>query len=148
MNYHHIIAQLPYSKPFLFVDTLQSVSADGVEGSFTFSRELGFYQGHFKGNPVTPGVLLTECCAQIGLVCLGIHLLAKADLSQLQIGLSSSEMEFLLPVYPGETVTVRSEKLYFRFHKLKCKVRLYNAEGALACKGVLSGMFKTREDVT
>lgn len=146
MNYNDIISQLPYSKPFLFVDVLNQVNAEGVEGTYTFSKELDFYQGHFKGNPVTPGVILTECCAQIGLVCLGIHLLAGADLSQMQIGFSSSEMEFLLPVHPGETVTVRSEKVYFRFNKLKCAVRLYNEAGALACKGVLSGMFKTQED--
>lgn len=146
MNYNDIISQLPYSKPFLFVDVLNQVNAEGVEGTYTFSKELDFYQGHFKGNPVTPGVILTECCAQIGLVCLGIHLLAGVDLSQMQIGFSSSEMEFLLPVHPGETVTVRSEKVYFRFNKLKCTVRLYNEAGALACKGVLSGMFKTQKD--
>ncbi len=146
MNYSHIIAQLPYSEPFLFVDALQEVSKEGIKGSYTFSKDLDFYRGHFKENPVTPGVLLTECCAQIGLVCLGIHLMATSDLSNLQIGFSSSEMEFLLPVYPGEKVRVRSEKIYFRFNKLKCKVQLYNEVGELVCKGVLSGMFKITED--
>ena len=36
---------------------------------------LFFYKGHFKENPITPGVLLIETMAQIGVVCLGIYLL-------------------------------------------------------------------------
>ena len=75
MNYSEIIAQLPYSKPFLFVDEITSITENGVVGHYTFDENLDFYKGHFKNNPVTPGVILTEVMAQIGLVCLGIYLL-------------------------------------------------------------------------
>jgi len=104
---------------------------------------MDFYKGHFKDNPITPGVILTECCAQIGVVCLGIHLLTNsaAD-SNLAIGLSSSEMEFYIPVMPNEKVRVVSKKVYFRFHKLKCEVKMYNADQKLVCKGTISGMLK------
>ena len=147
MNATEILSKLPYSRPFLFVDELTSVHADGVVGSFTFKEEMDFYNGHFKEAPVTPGVILTECCAQIGLVCLGIFLLAEEiNDNKLQIGMSSSEMEFYIPISPGETVRVESEKVYFRFGKLKCKVKLYNQKGELACKGVLAGMFKSDGD--
>ncbi len=144
-----ILENLPYSKPFLFVDELVNVDENGVEGKFTFSKELDFYKGHFIGNPITPGVILTECCAQIGLVCLGIHLIGieGQEINKPRIGLSSSEMEFLLPVFPGETVIVRSEKLYFRFNKLKCKVKMYNAENKLVCRGTMAGMIKIDTDV-
>ena len=145
MDSNRIVENLPYTKPFLFVDELIKIDDSGTQGSFTFSKNLDFYKGHFKDNPVTPGVLLTECCAQIGLVCLGIYLLEKvahAGTKNLQIGMSSSEMEFLLPVFPGEKVTVTSEKRYFRFHKLKCGVKMYNAEGKLVCKGEIAGMIK------
>ncbi|MCX2719645.1 3-hydroxyacyl-ACP dehydratase FabZ family protein [Lentiprolixibacter aurantiacus] len=141
MEYQYIISQLPYSMPFLFVDSLEHVDEDGVTGSYTFSEDLHFYEGHFKSFPVTPGVLLTECCAQIGLVCLGIFLMRKDNsLRDTQVALSSSSMEFLLPIYPGETVTVKSEKIYFRFQKLKCKVYLYNEKEQLVCKGEIAGM--------
>ncbi len=69
-----IVQQLPYSRPFLFVDELTSVNENGSEGFYTFREDEYFYQGHFKNHPVTPGVILTECMAQIGLVCLGIYL--------------------------------------------------------------------------
>ncbi|MGS0527938.1 3-hydroxyacyl-ACP dehydratase FabZ family protein [Zobellia nedashkovskayae] len=141
-----IIDQLPYSKPFLFVDELIDVSENRVTGYYRFPESSDFYQGHFKDHPVTPGVILTECCAQIGVVCLGIYLLQnEIDFIQktIQIGMSSTQMEFLLPVLPNEKVTVTSEKVYFRFNKLKCKVKMHNSEGQLVCKGEISGMFKS-----
>ena len=136
-----ILKQLPYSEPFLFVEELLNINDKGAEGNYTFSSDADFYKGHFKNDPVTPGVILTECCAQIGLVCLGIYLLGqKTKLENIGIGMSSSEMEFLLPVFPGERVRVVSELVYFRFQKLKCEVKMYNEDDKLVCKGVLAGM--------
>ena len=143
MNTKEILKKLPYSKPFLFVDSLEHVDENGAKGTYTFSSDSDFYKGHFKNNPVTPGVILTECCAQIGLVCLGIYLLElKPDINAntLKIGMSSSEMEFLLPVFPEEKVIVSSKKVYFRFQKLKCEVKMHNSEGKLICKGSIAGM--------
>ncbi len=145
MDVNKVIEKLPYTKPFLFVDSLSHVNSDGASGSFYFHNDLEFYQGHFIQNPVTPGVILTECCAQIGLVCLGIFLLSKTpetNMNDLAVAFSSSQMEFYLPVFPGETVYVSSEKLYFRFNKLKCKVKMYNEAKELVCKGELAGMIK------
>lgn len=143
-----ILSKLPYSKPFRFVDSLNHIDENSVEGIYKFDEALDFYKGHFKDTPVTPGVILTECCAQIGLVCLGIYLLDKTfeqdkKEEKLQIAMSSSEMEFYLPVFPGETVKVVSKKVYFRFNKLKCKVKMFNKEEKLVCRGILAGMIKT-----
>lgn len=146
MNLKSIIKCLPYTKPFLFVDTLVSVTEDRAEGTYTFREDEYFYKGHFKDNPVTPGVILVECMAQIGLVCLGIFLLK--DISEehedenIQIALSSHQVDFYTPVFPKEKVTVISEKEYFRFNKLKCKVKMLNEAGELVAKGTISGMMK------
>lgn len=145
MESAEIIEKLPFSYPFLFVDEIVEISEEGVSGHFTFSEGLFFYQGHFKDHPVTPGVILTECMAQIGLVCLGIYLLRDEDLSDFKIALSNTDVDFFLPVLPGETVSVTSEKEYFRFDKLKCKVQMRNSEGKLVCKGEISGMIKEHE---
>jgi 3-hydroxyacyl-[acyl-carrier-protein] dehydratase len=140
MNTSEILAKLPYSPPFLFVDDLVSVDENGVTGSFTFKEDLDFYKGHFKNNPVTPGVILTECMAQIGLVCLGIFMVGKDLNENSQIGLTSTEIEFLKPVFPGEKVTVISEKIYFRFKKLKCKVKMLNEKSEIVCEGTIAGI--------
>lgn len=134
---------LPYSEPFLFVDELESVTENGVSGTYSFPTDAGFYRGHFKDFSVTPGVILTECMAQIGVVCLGIFLLKDEKTENCSVALSQATTDFYLPVLPGEKVRVISEKIYFRFNKLKCKVAMYNAEEKLVCKGEISGMIKT-----
>lgn len=133
-----ILSKLPYQKPFLFVDELLQINENRAKGTFTFDEKLDFYKGHFKENPITPGVILIETMAQIGLVCLGIYLTLNEDVSK--IAFSSSEVEFLKPVYPNEKVTVISEKVYFRFGKLKCKVRMMNSKNEEVCSGTLSGI--------
>lgn len=149
MQPKEIIEKLPYSYPFLFVDELEKINENGVSGSYTFSEGAFFYQGHFKDHPVTPGVILAECMAQIGVVCLGIFLLKREEekaeteeenIGELNIAMSNIDIDFFIPVFPGEKVTVISEREYFRFHKLKCKVQMRNEAGKLVCKGEISGM--------
>lgn len=143
MNTKEIIALLPYTEPFLFVDEIVEVTEQTIKGSYTFKEESYFYKGHFKDHPVTPGVILTECMAQIGLVCLGIYLLKdKTSLDTMQVAFTSADVSFLKPVYPNEKVTVVSEVNYFRFNKLKCDVKLYNQANELVCNGMLAGVFK------
>jgi 3-hydroxyacyl-[acyl-carrier-protein] dehydratase len=140
MESQKIISKLPYSKPFLFVDEIVQINENGVEGTYTFDENLDFYKGHFKDNPVTPGVILTEVMAQIGLVCLGFFLLDDSFNRNTSIALTSTEIEFLKPVFPKEKVTVISEKIYFRFGKLKCKVKMKNEKGEEVCTGIIAGM--------
>lgn len=139
-NTTDIIAKLPYLKPFLFVDRILEINENGVVGVFTFDENLDFYKGHFKDNPITPGVILTEVMAQIGVVCLGIFLLNNKYNCNTIIALTSSNIEFLKVVYPKEKVTVISEKIYFRFGKLKCKVLMKNEKGEIVCNGEIAGM--------
>ena len=147
MTSKEIIEQLPYQQPFLFVDGLSKISENGISGHYTLKIDEYFYKGHFKDHPVTPGVILTEIMAQIGVVCLGIYML-REDLKknkEIQIALTSSQIDFFLPVFPNEKVTVISEKEMFRFNKLKCKVKMLNEKGELVCRGIISGMIKPNQ---
>jgi 3-hydroxyacyl-[acyl-carrier-protein] dehydratase len=146
MEAEEIIALLPYQSPFLFVDDIVAVSENQITGHYTFKEDEFFYEGHFKDNPITPGVILTECMAQIGLVCLGMYLI-KDELrssQKPQIALTSHQMDFYLPVLPGQKVIVHSEKEVFRFNKLKCKVKMLNEKEELIARGVISGMLKVK----
>ena len=150
MKKETIIQLLPYQPPFLFVEELTYISENRSEGYYTFKNDEYFYKGHFKDKPITPGVILTEVMAQIGVVCLGIYLL-KNDFSEIkkpQIALTSNEVDFFLPVKPKERVKVVAEKIYFRFNKLKCKVQLFNQKNELVCKGMISGMLKVMNNET
>ncbi len=139
--YKRIKSIMPYQPPFLFVDEFHEITEEGARGSYTYRKDEYFYQGHFPGNPITPGAIMIETMAQIGLVGLGIFISKSYEKNALEsFVFTSSEVQFLRKVLPEETVMVSSEKIYFRFGKLKCKVLLQNALGETACKGVLSGM--------
>jgi len=143
-HYADILGLLPYKAPFRFVDDLTKLSDSEVRGIYTFKSDEAFYAGHFPGQPVTPGVILTECMAQIGLVCLGIFLLRKdsslKNSENLKIAFSESQVLFERPVYPNEKVEVTGKKLYWRLGKLKCEVEMRNSSGERVCHGKLSGM--------
>ena len=138
-----IISKLPYSKPFLFVDEILNIDENGVEGIYTFDENLDFYKGHFKDNPITPGVILTETMAQIGVVCLGIYLLNDKLNKHTLISMTSSDIEYMKTVFPKETVKVFSKKIYFRFGKLKCTVVMQNEAGEEVCGGTIAGMIQS-----
>jgi len=151
MKSEEIISYLPYSRPFLFVDSVTITGENSLEGEYKFREDEFFYEGHFirKGEkgfiekfPVTPGVILIETMAQIGVVCMGIYLLREklASGNLPEFVMSSAEVEYFLTVFPGEKVKVFSEKIYFRFGKLKCNVKMKNEKNELVCKSIISGM--------
>lgn len=141
MKTKDILELLPYESPFLFVDHLEQVTEEGVRGFYTFSADSEFYRGHFKDMPVTPGVILTETMAQIGVVSLGIFLLRDRLGERFpQIAMTSTAVDFFIPVFPGERVEVVSKKELWRFGKLKCSVQMFNRKKELVCRGKISGM--------
>ncbi len=148
MTSTEIINKLPYVYPFLYVDEILSVDNDAIVGTYRYPNDLPFYQGHFKNNPVTPGVILTETMAQIGLVSLGIYITRDQDLAhndinnEIEIAMTNATIDYFLPVLPTEEVTVKAYKVYFRFNKLKCKVEMYNKRNQLVSRGHISGMIK------
>ncbi|MFD2146746.1 hypothetical protein [Mucilaginibacter antarcticus] len=98
---------------------------------------------------MTPGVIITEIMAQIGLVVLGIHLMvtgtqhegAVMDEGSFPL-LTSTNVEFFKMVLPEEKVIVSSKKQFFRFGKLKCAVEMHNEAGELVARGIFSGIIK------
>lgn len=136
-----LIAQLPYGKNFLFVDKIVEVSEQKIIGSYYFKDHLFFYDSHFPKYAIIPGVILTECAAQIGLACFGIFLEeTKQDYMNHIVVLSESNMHFLHPVYPNQTVLVTANLVYFRFNKLKVNIEIHLPNSTLIAKGSLSGM--------
>jgi len=57
---------LPHRYPFLLVDKVMSISSDGIVGVKNITMNENFFQGHFPGNPIFPGVLQLEAMAQCG----------------------------------------------------------------------------------
>src|ERR1700742_4838177 len=80
--HNDILKYLPYKSSFLFVDNISQLDENGVVGDYTLKGDSFYYEDHFPGNPVTPGVIITEIMAQIGLVVLGIYLMVNGKQEQ------------------------------------------------------------------
>ena len=131
----YILENLPYSKPFRFVDNIISCNENEIIGEYTFTKDEFFYKGHFINEPITPGLILVECMGQIGLV--GFALALTYPSFQYKPMLSSVESEFIKSVYPGEKVTVISKKIYFRNNILKCNILMTNSLNQEIAKATL-----------
>ena len=144
MTPEQVLQALPQQPPFRFLEEILELDSTHIVGRYTFKHDEFFYRGHFPGDPVTPGVILTEAMAQTGVVALGLYLTAQTlpaeALSQWTTLFTECQMEFQLPVLPGETVTIVGEKLFFRRMKLKSRAQLFLADGRLAAEGTLAGI--------
>ncbi len=138
-----VLALIPQQEPFRFIDEILELDEDHIVGTYRFRPEADFYRGHFPGNPVTPGVILIESLAQVGIVALGIYLLAQeneADTAKVTTLFTDTNVEFTGIVNPGARVTIAAEKVYFRRRKLRSKAEMRLDDGTLVCSGTVSGM--------
>lgn len=146
--YQQILDKLPYKSSFRFVDTILSLDEKGVTGEYTLRKDAFFYEDHFVGNPVTPGVIVTEIMAQIGVVVLGIYYILNSPEFKGLEGenlfplLTSTEVSFYRMVLPGEKLKVVSQQQYFRFGKLKCYIEALGSDNELIARGMFAGVIK------
>jgi len=143
-----VLALLPQQEPFRFVDEILEVSENHIEARYRFRPDADFYRGHFPGHPVTPGVILLECIAQVGVVALGIYVVAlESGLDAVDRGLAlfaDAHVDFSGMVKPGERVTISAKKVFFRRGKLRSKAEMHLDDGTMVCSGTISGMVVPR----
>ena len=97
---------IPHRPPFLFVDEVVSQTAEGLIAKRTWRADEDFYQGHYPGAPITPGVLLCEAVFQSAACYLALKARAAGAKPGEGVPLMAkiSDVRFRTPVYPGDTV--------------------------------------------
>jgi 3-hydroxyacyl-[acyl-carrier-protein] dehydratase len=118
-----ILARIPHRYPFLLVDRAEDYrpgeSIVGIK-CVTFNEE--FFQGHFPGNPVMPGVLVIEALAQTGAVLMSKTLDVDVEGKAIMF-MSIDEARFRQPVRPGDVLRLHVEVLKTRGDIYKFKGR-------------------------
>ena len=103
---HAVTELIPHRPPFLFVDEIVSQSPDGLIAKRTWRADEDFYQGHYPGAPITPGVLLCEAVFQAAACFMALKARAAGAKPGEGVPLIAkiSDVRFRSPVYPGDTV--------------------------------------------
>ena len=99
---------LPHRYPFLLVDRIIEINDKRIVGIKNVTINEPFFQGHFPGHPIMPGVLIIEALAQTG----GVGALnIKDNIGKLAYFLSINNAKFRKPVVPGDTLRLEVDLL-------------------------------------
>ncbi len=125
---------IPHRYPFLLVDKITSIEygkkATGIK-NVTFNEP--FFQGHFPGNPIMPGVLIVEAMAQVGAVAI---LGMEEYKGKLAVFTGIDGLRFRRQVVPGDTLRMEIEMLAFKRGIGKAKAEAFVGD-ELAASGEL-----------
>jgi 3-hydroxyacyl-[acyl-carrier-protein] dehydratase len=107
---------LPHRYPFLLVDRMVEVAQNRVVGIKNVTINEPFFQGHFPGYPIMPGVLILEAMAQVGGVA---ALTMKENIGKLAFFLSIDNAKFRRPVVPGDQLRIEVDLLKAKMGVIK-----------------------------
>ena len=125
---------LPHRYPMLLVDRILEISESSIVGIKNVTVNEPFFQGHFPGFPIMPGVLVVEAMAQCGGV-LALREMPDRD-SKVVLFASIDDCRFRAPVTPGDQLRLELEILRRRGAAIKMQGRAYVGE-RLAAEAVL-----------
>jgi UDP-3-O-[3-hydroxymyristoyl] N-acetylglucosamine deacetylase/3-hydroxyacyl-[acyl-carrier-protein] dehydratase len=117
-----IMDVLPHRYPFLLVDRILEVEGDKrIVGLKNVTINEPFFQGHFPGHPIMPGVLIIEAMAQVGGMLLLAHFEGQNIEDKVVYFMSLDEVKFRRPVLPGDQIRFELEMLAFRGRTCRMK---------------------------
>lgn len=118
LDVNMIMNILPHRYPFLLVDRIIEVGEKTIVGIKNVTINEPFFQGHFPGHPIMPGVLILEAMAQTaGVGALNI----PGNLGKLAYFLSIDNAKFRKPVLPGDQLRIEAELLKVKMGVMKTR---------------------------
>ncbi|BAS26975.1 3-hydroxyacyl-ACP dehydratase FabZ [Limnochorda pilosa] len=133
---------MPHRYPFLLVDRILEAEDGRAVGLKNVTLNEPFFQGHFPGQPIMPGVLIVEAMAQVASA-----LLYRAPEYSRTTGLFAGidQTRFRRPVVPGDQLRIETELLKKRGPIVRCRARAWVGD-ELAAEGVLTFAMSARRD--
>ena len=126
---------LPHRYPFLLVDAITAFEeGKSITGIKNVTANEPQFTGHFPGNPIMPGVLITEALAQVGAVML---LSMPENKGKLGVFTGINNFKFRRQVVPGDTLVLHADLVTYRHGMGKAEVKA-TVDGKLAAGGEIS----------
>ena len=134
-----VLKALPHRYPLLLVDKVQSIElGESIHAVKAVTFNEDFFQGHFPGAPIMPGVLQVEAMAQAAAI-LGIETLDLAGSGKLVYFMGIENAKFRAPVTPGCLLDMHVEVLQKRSRVYKFKGKA-SVEGKTTCEAEFTAM--------
>jgi UDP-3-O-[3-hydroxymyristoyl] N-acetylglucosamine deacetylase/3-hydroxyacyl-[acyl-carrier-protein] dehydratase len=122
MDIGRIMDILPHRYPFLLVDRILEIDGDRrIVGVKNVTINEPFFQGHFPGHPIMPGVLIIEAMAQVGGMLLMSHFEGQNVDDKVVYFMSLDNVKFRRPVLPGDQIRFELEMVQFRGRTCRMK---------------------------
>ena len=139
LDIRQVMAALPHRYPMLLVDRVESIIPDhSITAIKAVSMNEGFFQGHFPGRPIMPGVLFVEALAQAAGV-LAVESLGLANSGKLVYFMAIEGAKFRAPVEPGCLLQLDVEFVQKRASVCKFAGRA-SVDGKLAAEANFTAM--------
>lgn len=135
---------LPHRFPFLLIDKVLELDSKRIIAIKNVTVNEPFFTGHFPGNPVFPGVLLVEACAQASGILLN-SLNSKSEEKQLGFLCRVSNFSFKRIVKPGDVLLIESEFLASKLSVYKFKTKA-TVNSEIAGLGEIEIIVKKRQE--
>ena len=117
-----IMQYLPHRYPFLLVDRILAIEGQKrIVGIKNVTINEPFFQGHFPGHPIMPGVLIIEAMAQVGGMLLMSHFEGQNVEDKVVYFMSLDNVKFRRPVVPGDQIRFELEMVQFRGRTCRMK---------------------------
>lgn len=139
IDFAEVLKRIPHRYPFLLIDRAEAyVAHTSIVGIKNVTANEPFFQGHFPGNPVMPGVLIVEALGQTGAVLMSKSL--DADVTGKTIFFMSVDgVRFRRPVRPGDVLRMPVEVVRHRGDLFKFRGEAF-VDGKLAAEAEFAAM--------
>ena len=142
MSIEEIMKVLPHRYPFLLIDRILEIDGkQRIVGMKNVTINEPFFQGHFPGHPIMPGVLIIEAMAQVG----GMLLMGGLEEAEQKVVyfMSLDNVRFRKPVRPGDQLRFELDVIQIR--GAVCKMRgVAKVDGELVAEAEMAAMVRDR----
>ncbi len=137
---------LPHRYPFLLIDRiLELEQGKRIVGIKNVTVNEPFFQGHFPGNPIMPGVLILEAMAQAGGILAVKSTASLEGKEKIALFLGIEKAKFRKPVVPGDQIRFEIDVIHERVPIWKVSAKAF-VDGKVVCEAELTAMVTEKKN--